>query len=192
MKETSPATSGEHGSYRALYAYVADVRPDSGAAVFRTEMGEPFDIPGWFAPGVGDVLPVHCDPRHGKAKFDMARLKAATKAQASAAKDEQSAEFDAASRAAPGTPVPGTLAGPKMVALGGLSGHGVDAAAIAAVAQQISTSPEIAELRRQKAASQPDGGDSIDRLQRLADLHDRGVLTDAEFATAKAKILGEG
>ena len=29
-----------------------------------------------------------------------------------------------------------------------------------------------------------------DELQRLADLHDSGALTDDEFAAAKAKILG--
>ena len=33
--------------------------------------------------------------------------------------------------------------------------------------------------------------DPLDRLQKLADLHDRGVLTDAEFATQKAKVLSE-
>ncbi len=31
--------------------------------------------------------------------------------------------------------------------------------------------------------------DSLERLQKLGDLHDRGVLTDAEFAAEKAKIL---
>jgi hypothetical protein len=31
---------------------------------------------------------------------------------------------------------------------------------------------------------------SIDELQRLADLHSSGVLTDDEFSAAKAKILG--
>jgi hypothetical protein len=31
---------------------------------------------------------------------------------------------------------------------------------------------------------------SIDELQRLADLHSSGVLTDEEFSAAKAKILG--
>lgn len=33
--------------------------------------------------------------------------------------------------------------------------------------------------------------DPLERLQRLADLHDRGALTDAEFAAEKAKILSE-
>jgi hypothetical protein len=32
--------------------------------------------------------------------------------------------------------------------------------------------------------------DPLERLETLAALHDRGVLTDAEFAAEKAKILG--
>jgi hypothetical protein len=35
------------------------------------------------------------------------------------------------------------------------------------------------------------GTDPIERLQKLADLKDRGVLTDSEFAAEKAKILSE-
>ncbi len=36
-----------------------------------------------------------------------------------------------------------------------------------------------------------DGMDSkIDQLKQLAELKDAGILTDAEFATQKAKILG--
>jgi Short C-terminal domain len=165
MKETSAATTGEHGTYRALYAYAADVQPDGGGTVFRTEIDEPFEIPGWFTPGVGDVLPVRCDPRRGKAKFDMARLKAARKAQASAAENAQTAGFDAAMGAAPGTSVSATAGDPTMLAIAGLSA--------------------------QTAASEHSGaGDTLDQLQRLSDLHDRGVLSDAEFAAAKAKILG--
>ncbi|TAK68299.1 MAG: SHOCT domain-containing protein [Actinomycetota bacterium] len=34
------------------------------------------------------------------------------------------------------------------------------------------------------------GRDPIDALKELAALHSQGVLTDAEFATEKAKILG--
>ena len=33
--------------------------------------------------------------------------------------------------------------------------------------------------------------DPVERLGKLADLHDRGVLTDDEFAAQKAKILGQ-
>lgn len=34
------------------------------------------------------------------------------------------------------------------------------------------------------------GGDTITQLQELAALRDQGVLTDAEFAAQKARVLG--
>jgi hypothetical protein len=34
--------------------------------------------------------------------------------------------------------------------------------------------------------------DRLERLQKLADLRDRGILTDAEFEAEKSKILNEG
>jgi hypothetical protein len=34
------------------------------------------------------------------------------------------------------------------------------------------------------------GDAGIDQLQQLAGLHDKGILTDDEFAAQKAKILG--
>jgi hypothetical protein len=37
-----------------------------------------------------------------------------------------------------------------------------------------------------------DLSDPLERLQKLADLRDHGVLPDAEFAAEKAKILGNG
>jgi hypothetical protein len=42
-----------------------------------------------------------------------------------------------------------------------------------------------------KAAASNGKADPLDRLQKLADLHDRGVLTDAEFDAEKSKILAE-
>jgi hypothetical protein len=36
----------------------------------------------------------------------------------------------------------------------------------------------------------PPATDAVDQLTKLADLHDRGALTDAEFSSMKAKILG--
>jgi hypothetical protein len=35
------------------------------------------------------------------------------------------------------------------------------------------------------------GGDPVDRLERLAGLRDRGVLSEGEFAVAKAKLLSD-
>ena len=34
------------------------------------------------------------------------------------------------------------------------------------------------------------GGDDLDQLQKLADLHAQGILTDEEFEAKKAQILG--
>ena len=70
--------------------------------------------------------------------------------------------------------------------------------------------PELAQLREFEQAEReagltpspdptagapgPGGGakSRLDQLQQLADLHDRGVLNDDEFAAEKAKILSEG
>jgi hypothetical protein len=40
-------------------------------------------------------------------------------------------------------------------------------------------------------ATAPAPADDLDKLEKLADLKAKGVLTDAEFTVAKAKILGE-
>jgi hypothetical protein len=42
----------------------------------------------------------------------------------------------------------------------------------------------------QVTASSGGGSDTISRLERLADLHESGALSDAEFAAEKAKVLG--
>jgi hypothetical protein len=54
-------------------------------------------------------------------------------------------------------------------------------------------------LREQMLASQPAhqertaarSEDPVERLQKLADLRDRGALSDVEFELMKGKILGE-
>jgi hypothetical protein len=40
------------------------------------------------------------------------------------------------------------------------------------------------------AAYAPPAADPADQIEHLAQLHTSGVLTDEEFASAKAKILG--
>ena len=39
--------------------------------------------------------------------------------------------------------------------------------------------------------AEPEPGDEVEHLEQLATLHASGALTDAEFAAAKAKLLGE-
>ena len=46
------------------------------------------------------------------------------------------------------------------------------------------------EPQQQYAPEPPAEDDSTAQLQKLAALHTQGVLTDEEFAAAKAKILG--
>jgi membrane protease subunit (stomatin/prohibitin family) len=49
---------------------------------------------------------------------------------------------------------------------------------------------EDAQQYAQEAPAPPPEDDSAAELQNLAQLHTQGVLTDEEFAAAKAKILG--
>jgi hypothetical protein len=61
----------------------------------------------------------------------------------------------------------------------------VDAAAQAAAAQYAQPAAPVA------AAPAPAGGtDVLAQLQQLASLKESGMLSDAEFAAAKAKLLG--
>jgi membrane protease subunit (stomatin/prohibitin family) len=46
-----------------------------------------------------------------------------------------------------------------------------------------------AQAPAQAVAAPPQEEDPMERLEKLGDLHNSGVLTDEEFATAKAKIL---
>jgi Short C-terminal domain len=58
---------------------------------------------------------------------------------------------------------------------------------ISALEQQ-QQQPPPAPAPQAPAAAQP--SPMIDQLNQLAALHQQGVLTDTEFATAKAKLLG--
>jgi hypothetical protein len=49
---------------------------------------------------------------------------------------------------------------------------------------------EQAPADQEQAAYAPPPADPADEIEHLAQLHTSGVLTDEEFAAAKAKILG--
>ncbi len=49
---------------------------------------------------------------------------------------------------------------------------------------------EQAPADQEQASYAPPPADPADELEHLAQLHESGVLTDEEFAAAKAKILG--
>jgi Short C-terminal domain len=48
-----------------------------------------------------------------------------------------------------------------------------------------------ADIRFSAGGSSAGQPDRVQQLAKLADLHDRSALTDAEFAAEKAKILNE-
>jgi hypothetical protein len=68
---------------------------------------------------------------------------------------------------------------------------GAWAASRAAATPTAPESPPTAGLPPASPAAAPAAGtDRLDQVAKLADLHQRGVLTDEEFAHEKAKILG--
>jgi hypothetical protein len=99
------------------------------------------------------------------------------------------------------------VAGTATAVVGGVSRHQANKAAAkdqAAQADQVAyeNQQQIADLQQQVAAQQAaqqvpaaaaaaaGGDDVVAKLQELAQLHSSGVLSDEEFATAKAKLLG--
>jgi hypothetical protein len=50
----------------------------------------------------------------------------------------------------------------------------------------------VEEFVARARGNAPSAADPVERLGRLAELHDRGVLTDQEFADQKARILAAG
>jgi Short C-terminal domain len=157
---------------------------------------------------VGDLLPVRYDPEdRSKIEIDSAAVKQGKEAAREAARERskrlaiQRGEEQLAAASSPGavplaeikamgmaarTPVPGETGVEGMlrasIAIAARKGDGAEVTRLTA---------KLAEQRGTLPASQGEPSDPIDRLQKLADLHDRGVLTDAEFAAEKAKLLRE-
>ena len=65
----------------------------------------------------------------------------------------------------------------------------LDASVQQAVAQQMAAQPQAAPSAP-PAGVGAGGEDVIAQLKKLGELHQAGILNDAEFAAAKAKILG--
>jgi hypothetical protein len=55
----------------------------------------------------------------------------------------------------------------------------------------IATATSLRAGLQNAAAQHGSSANAVDELSKLADLHKRGAITDAEFASAKAKLLGE-
>lgn len=146
--------------YEDRLRYAVDIqRPDGSAQ--RVTLEEPKFIRGGFAqPGVGDVVGVLVDPKSQKAKFDTADPRINLGAQQAAGR----ASFDAATAAAAGTPPP--------------------------VAPDLASLAEQAEAAIAATAASPgENDDTAARLAKLDDLRTRGLITEAEYASQRQKII---
>jgi hypothetical protein len=132
----------------------------------------------------GDVVPVRYDPsNHSKVVLDVPVLEQRYKQ----AKAAQQAQFDAqlAHIGEPGSAAPG---GPAAEALAGLGDLGDLKSQLLQTAAQNPGS--VIDLRSSQPPAEQ-ASDPVDRLAKLTELKNQGVLTGAQFEAAKAKILGE-
>jgi hypothetical protein len=79
------------------------------------------------------------------------------------------------------------IAGTATVVAGGVNRHQQQKAA----QQQAAAAPAAAPVEAAAPAAAPDSDDLINKLKELANLRDQGILTEAEFADQKAKVLAE-
>ena len=180
------------GSVLGAWEFVADVRSADGSAT-RATIQEPTIATDFWAPGIGDVVGVLVDSGRDKVKFDKDDPRISAKARKQQGQDR----LAASAAQAPGTSA-ATAAMPAPFPAG---------------AQIVSASPELlsgllsgdptqmqaaAEALRASAgavaggptpASGPDATDPAVRLAKLDALKASGLLTDAEHAEQRRRIL---
>jgi hypothetical protein len=170
------------------YEYVADVTPADGAT-FRATVQEPGIASNFWPPSAGDQVSVLIDDKREKVKFDKDDPRLDAKATMSAQKDV----FDSVRSSAPGSAIfgQGSLSPDS---LRSAIQSAVDAAATGqhvpvVMMGQVGVTGGPGGRGGTVGSGGPDG--AADRLARLDALHQQGVLTDAEYATARARIIAE-
>jgi hypothetical protein len=148
--------------------------PDGTSTEFKTRNIDKGDYGTLFQ---GAVVPVRYDPSdHSKVALDLPALKARQTQSKAAEQGALDAQF--ASLGTPGAPGVG----------GGQGGGGDLKAQLLQMAAQNSGS--VIDLRSSQSPAEQ-ASDPVDRLAKLAELKQQGVLTEEEFAAAKAKILDQ-
>jgi hypothetical protein len=154
--------------------YAVDVHPAVGTD-FRVTLREPKFIKGGFhQPQIGDVVGVLFDPKTHDAKFDTSdqRLTITFKEQ------KERAAFEAAASAAPGTAAPGL---PDQIQV--LSG--ADAAPIVNALLSNESLSGVGAIQ----ALPHDADGPAERLEKLDDLKAKGLVSEAEYAAQRQKII---
>jgi Short C-terminal domain len=188
--------------------YVVDVRPATGAPMFRTNVRRSYKYRDAMVPErglqVGDLVNVQCDLKHEKAKFDESDPRLYKTGQVPSKHPDHSAEnaaFAAVADAAPGTPAPSSAAQNEIAdVLGGgqlgdlLQQIAQDPDGFRAQAMAQGSGSSVFVLGENGLASTAATGagqptDVADQLTKLAALRESGVLTATEFESQKQKLL---
>ncbi len=187
----------------ATYEFVADVSPID-APPFRATIHEPTIATDFWAPSIGDVVSVLIKSKDSKVKFDKDDERLSVKAYEARTKQA----FVDVQNQPLGTPVgssqPWSPAGSatdgalpdsviaKLAQLGIAPGGqmqilGRDSAQAQAVLAAFGITPASAVASAASAAAPS----AETRLARIATLHQQGLLTDAEYATQRERIISE-
>jgi len=173
------------------YTYVADVRLPSGET-FRATVGDPTIATDFWAPSVGEEVSVLVKSNDRKVKFDKDDPRLSVKEHHAA----QRQAFEAAQASPPGTP-PAPLAGlsdlpagvaAQLAALGASGETSVHVVSGDSPEGQAALRAALAHLGG--AAAEPAATPEA-RLAKLDALRAGGLLTDAEYAEQRHRILDE-
>jgi hypothetical protein len=206
-----PKFSGDGTS--VSYEFVADVRPESGAPAFRATLKPPTIATDFWPPNIGDVVSVLVksngkvkfdkdDPRISVKAYEAGRKAAFEEARNQPAQPEQaygSAGFDSVPRAAQVFTM--GSAGPEQMRAAAAK---LRAAGMGALADQLEQSGQagqpVGSYAGPEAGAQPGtatagsangAADPAARLGKLENLRRQGLLTDAEYATQRQRILDD-
>lgn len=184
----------------AHYDVVADVSPDEGGGIFRAKFRDSLHVR-FASPIAGAVMPVRF--KGDKVEFDDATMEAALRDR----READAARLDELATEPPGTPtsVPGKPSTAAMAddlaatssRIAATTGTLSDTVAAIRAARERGDAADVRSLKESFLAGRnapPHGSPGADRLaqlQQLADLRDRGALTEAEFASEKARLLAE-
>ena len=172
----------------ATYTYVADVRLPSGET-FRATVHEPTIATDFWAPSIRDVVSVLVRPKDRKVKFDKDDERLSVKAYEAGRKPAFEAAAQQPPVTQPATAVPTTAAelpeeiAAKLAQLGFPSGTPMNVVSADSPAGQAA----LSALTHTAAPVQTPEA----RLVQLQSLHDRGLLSDAEYAEQRHRILDE-
>ena len=176
----------------ATYTYVADVRLSSGE-MFRATVHEPTIATDFWAPDIGDGVSVLVKAKDRKVKFDKddERLSARAHQAAQQRAFENTQQQPPGTPAATGTPsvtgtsteIPDAVA-KKLAQLGIV----LDGSAQVFTADSAQGQAMLSALTH---SGTPVVGTPEARLRELQTLHERGLLTEQEYAEQRHRILDE-